>query len=85
MTITTVTSKTFNQEVSKVKRAALDGPVFIKDRGRPAHVLLAIEDYLELTKTKENIIDLLAMPHSAEIDFEPAKLNKAIYRVEDFD
>ena len=85
MAITTVTSREFNQDVSKVKRAALNGPVFITDRGHPAHVLLAIEDYQKLTEIKESIIDLLAMPDAAEIDFEPAKLNKDIYRPEDFD
>src|SRR6185295_7985967 len=84
MTIKTVTSREFNQDVSKIKRAALNGPVFITDRGHPAHVLLTIQDYLKLTETKESIIDLLAMPDAADIDFEPAKLNKNIYRPEDF-
>lgn len=85
MTITTVTSREFNQDVSKVKRAAANGPVFITDRGHPAHVLLTIEDYQKLTKTKESIIDLLAMPEGDDIDFEPAKLSKEIYRPEDFE
>ncbi len=85
MTIKTVTSREFNQDVSKIKRAALNGPVFITDRGHPAHVLLTIEDYQKLTKTKENIVDLLAMPDAADIDFEPPKLKKDIYRSEDFD
>jgi prevent-host-death family protein len=85
MAITTVTSREFNQDVSKIKRAALNGPVFITDRGHPAHVLLAIQDYEKLTEIKESIIDLLAMPDAADIDFEPAKLNKNIYRPEDFD
>ena len=62
MTITTVTSREFNQDVSKIKRASLSGPVFITDRGQPAHVLLAINDYQRLTKTKESIVELLAMP-----------------------
>jgi len=85
MTIKTVTSREFNQDVSKIKRAALCGPVFITDRGHPAHVLLTIEDYQKLTETKKSIIDLLAMPTEAEIDFEPEKLNTAIYRPEDFE
>lgn len=63
----------------------MKGPVFITDRGHPAHVLLAIEDYEKLTKIKESIIDLLAMPDAADIDFEPSKLNKTIYRPENFD
>ncbi len=85
MTITTVTSREFNQDVSKVKRAALNGPVFITDRGHPAHVLLTIEAYQKLTRTKESILDLLAMPEVADIEFEAPTLNKKIYRSEDFD
>lgn len=42
MAVTSVTSREFNQDVSKAKRAATEGPVFITDRGRPAHVLLTI-------------------------------------------
>jgi prevent-host-death family protein len=84
MSITTVTSREFNQDVSKIKNAALNGPVFITDRGRPAHVLLALQDYEKLTKTKANIIDLLAMPDTDKIDFEPVKVRKKIYNPEDF-
>jgi prevent-host-death family protein len=46
MTVTTLTSREFNQDTSGAKKAASRGPVFITDRGRPAHVLLTIEDYL---------------------------------------
>ena len=45
MTITTLTSREFNQDTSRAKKAAARGPVFITDRGRPAHVLLSIEAY----------------------------------------
>lgn len=85
MTITTVTSREFNQDVSRIKRAAMNGPVFITDRGQPAHVLLSIEDYEKITKSKESIVDLLAMPDVADIDFEAPKLNKNLFRPEEFD
>ena len=85
MTITTVTSREFNQDVSKIKRAASNGPVFITDRGHPAHVLLTIEDYQKITKTNESIVELLAMPDAGDIDFEPPKLNIDIDPPEDFD
>ncbi len=85
MTITTFTSREFNQDASKIKKAAAKGPVFITDRGHPAHVLLAIEDYLKLTKTKETIVDILAMPESIDIDFEAPKLGNKIYRPEEFE
>ena len=55
MTITTVTSREFNQDVSKIKRASLHGPVFITDRGRAAHVLLTIKDYQKLTEENKRL------------------------------
>ncbi len=83
MSITTVSSREFNQDVSKIKRAALNGPVFITDRGHPAHVLLTMEEYQKITDKRENIVELLAMPDATDIDFEAPRLNKALYRPAD--
>ena len=74
MTITTLSSREFNQGASEAKRAASNGPVFITDRGRPAHVLLSFEDYQRLTKQRRNIADALAMPGNADIDFDPPRV-----------
>lgn len=75
MAITTLSSREFNQDASKAKKAAQHGPVFITDRGRPAHVLLTIEQYQQLTgRGDANIVDLLAMPEGGDIAFEPPKL-----------
>ena len=68
MTITTLSSRAFNQDTSRAKKAAMDGPVFITDRGKPAHVLLSIAEYQRLTGQSGNIADLLAMPDLADID-----------------
>ncbi len=84
MTITTVTSREFNQDVSRLKHLTEKGPVFITDRGHLAHVLLTIEKYQQLTKQQENIVDLLAMPSSDKIDFAPTKIKKKLYRAEEF-
>ncbi|MFA6313967.1 MAG: type II toxin-antitoxin system Phd/YefM family antitoxin [Sterolibacterium sp.] len=62
MTITTLSSRQFNQDASKAKKAAESGPVFITDRGRPAHVLLTFEAYKKITGGRTRIADLLAMP-----------------------
>lgn len=67
---TILTSREFNQDASGAKRAANEGPVFITDRGRPAHVLLSIEEYQRLTAGPGSIIDLLAMPGVEDIEFE---------------
>jgi prevent-host-death family protein len=74
MGMTTINSRTFNQDASGAKRAALEGPVFITDRGKPAHVLLSIEAYRRLTGPQESILDLLADPQAADVAFEPDRL-----------
>lgn len=75
MTIHTFTSREFNQDVSAAKKAARDGPVFVTDRGKPAHVLLSIAQYLHLTNKGPSIVELLSMPAAADIEFEPPKAN----------
>ncbi len=82
MTITTLSSREFNQDASKAKKAAKDGPVFITDRGRPAHVLLTIEEYRKLSGGPSGIIDMLAMPGAEDVEFEPARAGN-LYRPAD--
>lgn len=84
MNITTITSRELNHDVSKAKRAALSGPVFITDRGHTAHVLLTIEEYQKITDKKESIVELLAMPEAADVEFEAPRLNKELYKPADF-
>lgn len=74
MPITTMTSREFNQDLSKAKRAAQKGPVMVTDRGKPALVLLSVNEYEKITGTGKNILDLLAMPEAAALDFSPPKL-----------
>lgn len=73
MTITTLSSREFNQDASRAKKATKKGPVFITDRGRPAHVLLSIEEYQRLAGGQRKIADALAMPGGEDIAFEPPR------------
>jgi prevent-host-death family protein len=66
MKITTLSSREFNQDTSRAKKAATKGPVFITDRGTPAHVLLSIEEYQRLTGGQGDIIDSLGLPPGVE-------------------
>jgi prevent-host-death family protein len=70
MPITTLSSRTFNQDTSRAKKAAQSGPVFITDRGKPAHVLLSIRDYQRVLGKRVSIADLLAMPGVGNIEME---------------
>lgn len=83
MAATTLSSREFSQDASKAKRAAANGPVFITDRGKPAHVLLTIEDYRRLTGHGASIIDLLAAREQEPIDFDPPRLSPGLYRPAD--
>jgi len=74
MSVTTLSSREFNQDTSRAKQAAAKGPVFITDRGRPAHVLLTIEDYQKLAGCAVGIADQLAMPGVEDIEFDPPRL-----------
>jgi prevent-host-death family protein len=63
--VTTISSREFNQNASAAKRAAAHGPVYITDRGRPAHVLLAYEDYERLLGA-DDALERLAEPAGVE-------------------
>jgi prevent-host-death family protein len=84
MAITTISSREFNQDVGRAKRAAKRGPVIVTDRGKPAHVLLTIEEYRKITGKQKNLAKLLAMPGGEHIEFEPVRL-RPISRPFEFD
>jgi prevent-host-death family protein len=83
--MTVMSSREFNHDTGRAKKAADTGPVFITDRGRPAHVLLSIEDYRRLTDDGKTIADCLAMPDAAAADFDPPKLGDLGLRPAEFD
>lgn len=74
MAITTLSSRDFNQDTSRAKQASRNGPVFITDRGRPAHVLITIEEYQKLTGGPMTLADALAQPETADFEFDPPKM-----------
>lgn len=59
--VTKISSREFNQDTAGAKKAAAAGPVYITNRGRPAHVLLSYEDYERLLGASQ-LLDLLAEP-----------------------
>ncbi len=69
-----MSSREFNQDTSRAKKAAADGPVFITDRGKPAHVLLTFAAYQELLGV--DLLDRLAEPagvEDVELVVEPSR------------
>jgi PHD/YefM family antitoxin component YafN of YafNO toxin-antitoxin module len=84
MHITTITSREFNLDVSKAKKATVGGPTFITNRGNPAHVLLTIEEYQQITDKRESIVDLLSMPDTNTFEFEPPRISGSLHKPVDF-
>lgn len=80
MSIHTFSSRDFTRDVSAAKRAAVDGPVFITDRGRPAFALLKIDDYYRMAgQSKPSLLDIMdSIPGGEVIEFDPPRLNLQI-------
>lgn len=70
MTITTLSSREFQQNANKAQKAAQDGPVFITNRGRTAHVLLSYEEYRQITGGRRSLVEALSMPGLGETELD---------------
>ena len=75
MSVHTFSSRDFTRDVSAAKRAAVNGPVFITDRGRPAFALLTIDDYHRMVDHSESsLLELMdGIPGGVEVDFTPPR------------
>lgn len=83
MMVTMLTSREFNQDTGRAKRASRKGPVYITERGRLTHVLLSVEEYRQLAQKEADIVQLLSMPDVADFDFDPPRLPGGLYRTAD--
>ncbi len=77
MSVHTFSSRDFTRDVSAAKRAAIDGPVFITDRGRPAYALLKIEDYYRITgHDGPTLLDVMdGIPGGDGFEFDAPRVN----------
>ena len=93
--VTVMTSREFNQDTARAKRAARKGPVYITERGQMSHVLLSKEEYERLKvadeasgkkgeKKSRSLAEMLDYPESAHIDFEIPEF-KSKFRGFEFD
>lgn len=72
---TILSSREFNQDTGRAKKAAKQGPVIITDRGRPAHVLLTMEDYRNLKGGKVSLAEALEQQGGPDFDFDPPRFD----------
>ena len=70
----TITSREFNHDTGRAKKAARSGPVYVTDRGEPSFVLLTYDRYRELIGGSSLLIETLCRtPEVGEIDFDPPR------------
>lgn len=77
MTITTLSSREFQQSSNQAQKAARSGPGFITNRDRPTQVLLSYGEYQRITGKSRNIVEALFMPGLDDIDFEAPRSRRA--------
>jgi prevent-host-death family protein len=70
LTVTTLSSRAFQQNASHAQKAAENGPVFITRRGEPVQVLLSIAEYRRLSGQRRNIVEALSYPGLSDIDLD---------------
>ena len=81
--VTVLSSREFNQDASGAKRSTAEGPVFITDRGRPAHVLLTFEDYQQLLGHGPSLLDVVGQKQGADIEFDIPRMGNVKRRAPD--
>lgn len=70
----TVPAATFNRHPSRVKRAAIQGPVVITEHDRPSFVLLTYAEYERLTGAPTNLAEWLEMDEDVDFEIEQVGL-----------
>ncbi|WP_105383542.1 type II toxin-antitoxin system Phd/YefM family antitoxin [Neorhizobium alkalisoli] len=82
MSITRLSSRELNHDVSRAKKAAEKGPVVITDRGRPSHVLMTYSEFERLTGKTRNLVLALSEPGLSDIDLDPPRVEIAPRRID---
>ncbi|HEV7324065.1 MAG TPA: type II toxin-antitoxin system Phd/YefM family antitoxin [Bosea sp. (in: a-proteobacteria)] len=82
MARTTLSSRELNHDVSSAKKAAQEGPVVITDRGKPSHVLMTYGEFQRLSGKRRSLVEALAMPGLASIDFDPPRAEIAPRKID---
>ena len=78
MSVTTLPSHKFDQDIGGAKRAADSGPVIITDDGKPAYVLLSHDFYRRLLGP--TLREMVAQPEGDDINFDPPRLSNNMFR-----
>jgi prevent-host-death family protein len=77
---TKISSREFDRNISRAKRAASRGPVVITDRGKPTYVLLRYDVYRRMLGKAPTLSHLLGQPGAEDIEFDPPRFGAGLFR-----
>lgn len=66
----TFSSRDFNREPGRIKRAAINGPVVITERGRSIIAVMPFAEYERVKAPPGNILDALDMDEVGDIEVD---------------
>ncbi len=76
MSLSYMSSASFNQNPSKAKQAAKDSPLVITDHGKPTHVLVSYAEFEANWKKPKTALEALYDPNATiDKDFDPPRLS----------
>lgn len=76
MTLSYMTSASFNQNPSKARQAANENPLVITDHGKPTHVLLTYAEFEAKWAKPKSALEALRDPNPAtDDDFDPPRMD----------
>ena len=84
MPASTFTSRDFNREPGRIKRATADGMVVITERSKPCLVVLSYKDYQKLRGTNPSFREKIAMRGLSSIALDTS-LPGSVPRAAEFD
>lgn len=80
-----LTSREFNHDLARAKRAAREAPVVISDRGKPDLVLMSVQEYRRLSDRPDGFLERIGCRDMADVDFQEDRHPNSSLRSVDFD
>jgi prevent-host-death family protein len=74
--MSTMSSQEFNRNPTSAKRKADEGPVYVTEHGKPAYVVINIDEYRRLKgEPKADLVTRLQMDEYHDVELPPVEMD----------
>lgn len=74
--MSTMSSQEFNRNPTSAKRKADEGPVYVTEHGKPAYVVINIDEYRRLKgEPKVDLVTRLQMDEYQDVEIPPVEMD----------